>query len=625
MKPGYFWLLIPLAAWSGYQTARPTTGPENKAGTSLSSSPRAAEIRAWSARFEKATTADLEKELLALLANQDSPDWTDPLKLLCARWAELDPAGALAFFEANKVPTIARHHLLKEWALLDSDAAWATIPAGKEGGYERQAVTRMLLNEDQDTFMWWFRQVRGPMPDADPAWLLVAERHLSEFEEVANGLTAELAATGGRSNQYSGLFALIARVRALKDPEAACQWAQGLDSMVRDSALSSALYQWSETDPLAVWQHLRADGKIPDSTMRLIGKLVLTKLAKENPAQAIELIREAGIQADRTEAIEAVRSSFPHLVASGKLSPIEAYRLISSAKAQYSVLGLNTLPSLWRGLSGDQLAEAARAISTEPSADRLDDALGGIANEWLRQDPQAALAFISEISDPNLKARTYSGLFRATYGGHTDPRHQAELLAMIPEGDRAAAFSTYVFRYGERKVGEGYGGGNYSGPPLQGDLLAPLFEKLPPSDELNRSLKVISLDWGEQDPSAALAWAATLKDPTQRQTVYTSAFEGWAHHNPYAAADWLADQKESPDRDAAALPLVQNLAKTDAEAAWAWSNSIRASGQRLEARASALKAWAVQDPDAAQAAYRQISSGLSAAEVSKLSSCFTGS
>lgn len=625
MKPGYLWLLIPLAAWSGYQTARPSAGAESKVGTILPSSPRATEIRGWSARFEKATTADLEKELLALLADQESPDWTDPLKLLCARWAELDPAGALAFFEANKVPTIARLRLLTEWALLDSDAAWAAIPTGKDGDYERESVTRMLLNEDQDTFMWWFRQVRGPMPDTDPAWLLVAERHLSEFAEVAKGLTDELAATGGRSNRYSGLFALIARVRALKDPEAACQWALSLDPMVREGALSSALYQWSETDPLAVWKHLGTGDKIPDSTMRLIGKLVLIKLARENPGQAIGLIREAGMQADRAQAIEAIRSTFPHLVASGKLSPIDAYRLISSAKAQYSVLGLNTLPSLWRGLSADQLAGAARTISAEPSDDRLDDALGGIANEWLKQDPPAALAFISGISDPKLKAETYSGIFRVTNGGHTDPRHQAELLAMIPEGDRAAAFSTYVFRYGERKVGEGYGGGNYAGPPLQGDLLAPLFEKLPPSDELDRSLKVISLDWGEQDPSAALAWAATLKDPGQRQTVYTSAFEGWAHHNPYAAADWLADQKESPERDAAALPLVRNLAKTDAEAAWAWSNSIGSSGQRLEARAAALRAWAVQDPDAAQAAYRRISSGLSAAEIAKLSSCFTGS
>ena len=174
MKPGYFWLLIPLAAWSGYQTARPTTGPENKAGTSLSSSPRAAEIRAWSARFEKATTADLEKELLALLANQDSPDWTDPLKLLCARWAEIDPAGALAFFEANKVPTIARHHLLKEWALLDSDAAWAwsnSIRASGQRLEARASALKAWAVQDPDAAQAAYRQISSGLSTAEASKL----------------------------------------------------------------------------------------------------------------------------------------------------------------------------------------------------------------------------------------------------------------------------------------------------------------------------------------------------------------------------------------------------------------------------------------------------------------------
>jgi hypothetical protein len=624
MKPGYLWLLLPLAAWCGYQTAPHTAGTAAGADTARATAPRDPAILAWSARFEKATTADLERELLELLADQGSPDWTDPLKLLCARWAELDPASALAFFEANKVPTVARFHLLTEWALLDSDAAWAAIPPGKEGDSERATITRMLLNEDQETFMWWFRQVRQPIPDADPAWLLVAERHLGEFEEIADSLMSDLAATGGRSNQFASLYALVGRVRAMKDPEAACHWARGLDPLVKDAALRSALYQWSERDPLAVWKQL-ASTDTADSTARTVGKLVLTRLAKENPEQAIGLIREAGMRADRFEAIEAIRSSFPQLVADGKLSPVDAYRLIASAKAQYSVLGLNTLPSLWRGLGPDRLAEAARSIAAEPPDDRLGDALGGIANEWLKRDPVGALAFISEISDPKLKAETYSGIFRVSHGTHVAPQHQAELLAMIPEADRAGAFSSYVLRYGEREAGESFGGGSYAGPRLQADLLAPLFEKLPASDELTRSLKIISLDWGEQDPAAALAWAADLEDPGQRQTVYASAIEGWAYHDPYAVADWLADRKDTPERDAAALPLVRNLAKTDAEAAWGWSEAIGNPALRLEARIATLKVWALRDPDAAQAAYRGISSRLPAAEAAKLSACFTGS
>ncbi|WP_367871532.1 hypothetical protein [Luteolibacter sp. Populi] len=334
------------------------------------------------------------------------------------------------------------------------------------------------------------------------------------------------------------------------------------------------------------------------------------------------MIRDSGEAAnDRHGAIQTIRLSFPRLLASGKLSAVEAYRLIDSAKAGHSVLGLNTLPQIWNGLSADGLAEAARSLAAEPPGDQLGRALGGVANAWMKADPAAAAAFIAQIQDRELRADAYAGCFASGSGGEVGPRAQAEILAGIPADDRAEVFASYLARYGDPKPGER----NWSGVKIDPELLGPVFKDLPPSPALNRSITITTREWGQENPAAALAWADSLADGGTRQAAYAGTFEGWAFQDPHAAANWLADKAEGSERDAATLPLVRNLLKSDAGAAWEWSDSIGDSALRLDARVSTLQAWSKRDPEAAQAAYHQIASTLPAAEAAKLSACLTGS
>ncbi|WP_367871533.1 hypothetical protein [Luteolibacter sp. Populi] len=258
MKPGYLWLLLPLAAWSGYKTAPPKVAQAVSAKKEPAAAPDPA-VATWASQLEKANVADLEKQFLELLAHPDSPDGPDRMNLLCARWAELDPAGALAFFKANKDPGSARQRLLAQWALLDSEAAWAAIPPGQERDYDREAVMRMLLNEDRGIFMQWFRKNPAVIPDDDLAWTLLAESHGKELEQIAKTLLEKAAPGDGPSYGAGKFFALLAKSKAARDPAAACQWAAGLDPRVRDGALHAALQQWSESDPQEIWKRLNSD------------------------------------------------------------------------------------------------------------------------------------------------------------------------------------------------------------------------------------------------------------------------------------------------------------------------------------------------------------------------------
>ena len=578
----------------------------------------------WGAELAEAKAPDLAKRLQALLAEPESPGRIKRLKLICARWAELDPAGALAWCEENKAPDFVRLRLLTEWALLDSEAAWKAIPDGKEGEGERVSVTHALLHENLDTFMGWFRQVKRLRPDEDPAWLLVAERYPEDLLEIAT----ELAKSPNGDYFASSMFALIASAKVQRDPGGAVEWASQLEpAKTRKAALLAALDAWAGKDPREAWQKLDSGTLVglQHFDEAKVGQKILQQLFKEDPAAAMSLLQGGKDSSllDRRGAVDAVRTGFPALIASGKLKPVDAYRLIDSVKGGNSYLPLNTMNEVFRALPLDQLAGAAKSIAEEPPGNYRGAALGSITSAWLKKDPAAAIVFISAIPDGELRADAYAGCFQTAGGGHLDPELLGLALADIPAADRARSFADHLGRYGDYL--KGTENGQWSGPKFQPELIAPTLKDLPPSEHLNRSVSITALEWGRSDPTAALAWANELNDPAARSAAYSGAFQTWAARNANAAAGWLADKPAGPERDAAALPVVRNLANADAEIAWEWAGTIGDSGMRQEARVTALKAWASRDLQAAQSAYREISRTLSAAEAEKLSACFGGS
>lgn len=626
MKKFLPWLLVPFAAWLGHRDFAVSPTPATAATPTRPTTP----VPAWiDASVSSVASADLDTLLRRLLPLQEppvTPEKAGELRLICARLAELDPVAALELVGKN-LPDggwFARMTVLIEWALLDSDAAWAFIPAGLEGDRDRATITGRLLHEDRELFMQWFRRVRQPMPDGDPAWLLVAERYPAELEEIANDLLKRMETpTEGMRFDFAPLFHLLAKNRAAKDPAGAFEWASGLAPSVRAGAVRGVLEAWALTDPMATWAKLLTlDRKMADYSVvghgeNSIGAGILKDIAEKDPAAAMKMLREVtgNLDISTLGGIDVMRSVLTSAVANGEMDPVEAFRLINSAKGTASNLPLNVVDRMWFGMKPELLEKAARGLLAEQDDRMRDRALAGVAAAWMRDAPDAAIQFISAIEDDKLRSTLFAGAFDQSTGGSAQGTRQAEILKQIPEKDRAAAFVSFANRYGNRTAGDNRR--SMGASEIRPDLIAPLMENLPPSPDLDQAARITAVEWGELDPAAALGWASGLADPTARSAAYAGAFDGWTYHDPLAAAAWLTDQPAGSDRDAATLPLVRRLGASDPENAWDWAGVIGQPDLQTEARLSALKSWAGQAPDEARAAYQDYLSTLPPAEAAK--------
>ncbi len=575
----------------------------------------------FAGKLASLTSSELSTLCAAELARPCSFERDSSLLLICARWAETDPAAALEWIRKNPCDLSAflRGRVLTEWAMLDSDAAWAAIPAGPEGDNDRIAVTSALLYEDRDLFMSWFRRVGKPTPKDDPAWRLIAERNAGELEAIAIQQLKE------KHEDAAVLFSLLSTVRAEKDPEAAWQWALSLDPKVREGAIRNALFALAKTNPADAWKRFAdLDAKtFTFSNREETGAKILAELAQNDPAAAMKLI--IGTKGDdgifEMGGIEVMDKAVGKALENGAMSPLEAYRLLASAKGSASNLPLNVLRKIWSGLPADKLSEAANSILAEPDDSSRGNALSAISNTWFRKSPEAAMRFMTGIKDADLRKELLGGILQTATGGNISPADQIRTIQNIPAEDLAGVFNQPVSRYGSSAPGSNPA--MLGNPSFNPETFAPMLSGLPVSDERSMAAKTVASRWGELDPNAALAWAASLTDQDARNKAYTGAIDGWAYHDPFAAAEWLSHQPMGPERDAATQPLVMRVAESDPAGAWEWAGAIQEPTFQQNSRLMMLATWEKRDPEAARAAYQKYVSSLPPERAAKVPNPFS--
>lgn len=546
------------------------------------------------------------------------------LRLICARWAETDPAAGLAWIREHpsKLSAFLRSRLLTEWAMLDSEAAWAAIPPGPEGDEDKIQITSFLLHEGRDLFMAWFRRVGKPTPENNPAWRLIAERNAEELEAIA---LKRLKDQPDELGETAVLFSLLSAVRAEKDPQATWNWALTLDPKVRPDAIRSALIALAKSNPTDAWKRFAdLDTKTFGRHNREeIGAKLLADLAKNDPAAAMKLIIETNGDDGIFEmgGIKVMDQAVGKALENGTMSPLEAYRLLASAKGNASSLPLNVLRKIWSGLPADKLSEAANSILAEPDDSSRGNALSAISGVWFSKSPEAAMEFMAGVKDADLRKELLGGIFQTATGGNISPSDQNRILQQIPAEDRAGVFNQFMNRYGSSAPGTATG--MLGNPSFNPEDFGPVLSGLPVSDERSMAVKTVASRWGEIDPSSALAWAAGLADPDARNKAYTGAIDGWAYHDPFAAAEWLSHQPIGPERDAATQPLVMRVVESDPAGAWEWAASIQEPTMQLNSRLILLDSWEKKDPEAARAAYQKYISSLPPAQAAKVPNPFS--
>lgn len=614
-----------LGWWQGAPDAKTEgTPPPATAGSSATTrataaAPASGAWQDWADTFARAaTSAELAALAEEILAWDYSPEKPIVLRLLCARWAEVDPPGGLAFFaERGDDGENGRRWLLAEWALLDMEAVWAVVSSEtdeQKRSADVSTVGEALLLENLDVFWTWFQKARGPLPHLSSrskpsaAWLELARRHARELEALAAELAAAPKDETARfaTPRYAGLYLVLARVRAQDDPASALAWVNTVPEGVRNGCLQVVLPLLAKTDLDATRKALdemknRQTG--PNSFVGSGRDQVVAGIAEEmgktDPRAAVEWVAKIPGEHRSYPDTEPIVNIMNTAMKEGRLSPREAFEFIREQKSEGEIIRLNVLRKMWEGLPAAQLAETAAWLKDVDSANAKGWALAGLVTTWANTDPQAAMAFASGIEDAGARQDIFRESLLSHFGKANVPGELEKLLATIPPADRAAVIQDNVrMSYGDGMLDVDSG----SGSSFQATAFAGALAGTPPGEARDAATRRVFQTWGALDPDAALTWVVQQPDADLRRTSLMSTMEGWAKYDAWAASQWLADQPRGPDRDTATHQLARSLRDVEPDSAWTWAADIGDPAIRLEARAAVLRQWRAADAAAAQAA-----------------------
>ena len=572
----------------------------------------ASAVAKWAARLAATDAAGLPAMAEEALAVADQPKSQKWMRLLAARWAEVDPAGGVAFFadqqkgkpshEANPWPQI---WILTEWALRDVEAAWAHV-AAQNGKDESGVVINLgaeLLRENPRVFWDWFLKAREPLPrqwgDPNPAWLELARQHGKTLEAMA----AEMAAAPKdqdshfNSPKYVGLYALLAAVKAESDPGAALDWAKSVPEDVRNQCLRTILPLLAKSDPEAARKALDDMKSKQVGARSFIGSgreqvmdQIVGEIGKTDPAAALQWAVKAG--GEGHDHISPIANLMRSALAEGRLTPQEAFALIQEQKSEGDGIRINVLRKMWNGLPAGAFASAAEWLRDIESADAKSWALAGLVPAWAKSDPEAAMRFAHELDDAGVR-RSIFGEMLSSSTRQGAAASLPDALAIIPESDRAEVIKEHLrMHFSDRMLDDGY-------PALDPAIFANSLLDTPVGKARDEATKAALGRWGALDPVAAVEWAGQQPAGDLRTASLMGAVEGWAEYDAWSVSQWLAEQPRGPDRDAATHQLARSLRTQEPDSAWTWAADIADPATRLEARAAVLRSW--RDLDAVAA------------------------
>lgn len=117
------------------------------------------------------------------------------------------------------------------------------------------------------------------------------------------------------------------------------------------------------------------------------------------------------------------------------------------------------------------------------------------------------------------------------------------------------------------------------------------------AEDLPLARAQIATKWSEVDAESAMAWASTVSDPMERDSLSESIASTWARTQPEKALHWLANAPDVPAWREIMISVSSEWARTAPEAALAWAKQQSADapdGPDLER--TVMLAWSEEDP-----------------------------
>lgn len=234
------------------------------------------------------------------------------------------------------------------------------------------------------------------------------------------------------------------------------------------------------------------------------------------------------------------------------------------------------------------LEQPDRAVSWLNGQDMMTRGFGTVTvlASLASKDPQAAAKFFNDPDNPILKmprVGSFAALGVAREWSRTDPAGAMAWAKSLPEDSRGGAYTGLV-------------GGMMAEDPLAATRTA---KELPPGEDRERLMGNIAETWGNRDPQAALAWAATLEGE-EKTEANKKALNGWANKDPKAAAAHLATLPAA-EGDKYLGAIAGRWANRNPSEAAAWLTTQPEGDGRKEAMGSVMGSWSETEPEKASA------------------------
>lgn len=231
-------------------------------------------------------------------------------------------------------------------------------------------------------------------------------------------------------------------------------------------------------------------------------------------------------------------------------------------------------------------------------------AAGGVAKEWAKQDPDAALAWAKGLPD---NAR--GGALEQVLGGIAmeNPSKAAGMALDMEEGkDRTALIGNVAGKWAATNPQEALTWANGltnadERTQAQRSALGGWADKDPASAaksiaaldavDAQDAVGVVGSRWARQAPADAATWVAGQAESKGKEQATADVMRNWTATEPEAASTWLSAQPAGPSRDKGILGLADTIGPSDPIASMEWVASISNAEQRSRELKNRTSIW----------------------------------
>ena len=374
------------------------------------------------------------------------------------------------------------------------------------------------------------------------------------------------------------------------------------ESIYRDSerrAATSILYQrYAELDPAAAVDHLlnREAGFDPNWLYAIFHVWARTDLedALTRAAKLDDREREmAGTAIVRsrddlpTKEREALGSSLNVQVAvqdpalANLRSPKAAERAWRTALAMNDrdsrQAGLYTVAQQWVRQDPDA---AIRAIESLQDRNEREQLLQHALQTWVQKEPQKAVDWILERPPSYSRTQLLAGALNSIV--RKQPATAMALMDRLSRAEKDQLLPQFLWTLGA------------ADPQSALDWA----EKLEDGPVHRHTLQMIASIFAQRNPDEAIRWAATLSGE-HAELVMSQVIQEIAQSDPERASRMISQLSDGPQRKSAIVSIAQFWAQWDPRAALAWASKQSSADTSPEMYSGIFGQWAIYDPDTA--------------------------